>query len=181
MKKRLTLTEDELVAGLKQKQKLAIEALYNMYSSALNGIIFRIVQSEDEANDVLQEVFLKIWNNAASYDVSKGRLFTWMANIARNQAIDRLRSKSFRNDGKNQDLEKNVNTIDHLNNVSLSPEHIGIKDLLLNLKPDQKAIVEMIYFQGFKQSEVAEELNIPLGTVKTRLRMAIMELRKFFN
>ncbi|AFD09364.1 DNA-directed RNA polymerase specialized sigma subunit, sigma24 [Solitalea canadensis DSM 3403] len=175
------LSEDELVTGLKQKQKLAIEALYNMYSSALNGIIFRIVQSEEEANDVLQEVFLKIWEKAVSYDVSKGRLFTWMANIARNQAIDRLRSKSFRNDSKNQDLDNNVNTIDYLNNVSLSPEHIGIKDLLLNLKPDQKAIVEMIYFQGFKQSEVAEELNIPLGTVKTRLRMAIMELRKFFN
>ncbi|UKJ08337.1 RNA polymerase sigma factor [Solitalea lacus] len=181
MKKRLTLSEEELVTGLKQKQKLAIEALYNMYSAALNGIIFRIVQSEEESNDILQEVFLKIWNNATQYDTSKGRLFTWMANIARNQAIDHLRSKSFRNESKNLELDNSVSTIDLLTSISLSPEHVGIKDLLLNLKPEQKIIVEMIYFQGFKQSEVAEELNIPLGTVKTRLRMAIMELRKFFN
>ncbi|POY39320.1 RNA polymerase subunit sigma-70 [Solitalea longa] len=181
MKKRLTLSEEELVTGLKQRQKLAIEALYNMYSAALNGIILRIIHSEEEASDVLQEVFLKIWNNASNYDPKKGRLFTWMANIARNMAIDRLRSKSYRNEIKNQELNDSVNTIDELRSISLSPEHIGIKDLLINLKPEQKIVVDLIYFQGLKQSEAAEKLNIPLGTVKTRLRMAIMELRRFFN
>ncbi|MCO4293930.1 sigma-70 family RNA polymerase sigma factor [Solitalea sp. MAHUQ-68] len=181
MKKRLTLSEEELVTGLKQRQKLAIEALYNMYSAALNGIILRIVHSEEDTSDVLQEVFLKIWNNASNYDPKKGRLFTWMANIARNQALDRLRSKSFRNENKNQELDNSVNTIDSLKSISLSPEHIGIKDLLISLKPEQKVIVDMIYFQGYKQNEVAEALNIPLGTVKTRLRLAIMELRKYFN
>src|SRR2546428_2430119 len=158
-----------------------MEALYSMYSAALYGIISRIVQVDEEAEDVLQEVFLKIWNNGAYFDNSKGRLFTWMANIARNQAIDKIRSKSFKNETKNQDLDDNVDSIDVFKNVSMSPDHIGLKDLLSKLKPEHKIVVELVYFNGYKQQEVADELDIPLGTVKTRLRMAIIELRKYFN
>ena len=181
MAKRLTLSEEELVRALKSKQKIAMEALYSMYSAALYGIISRIVQVDEEAEDVLQEVFLKIWNNGAYFDNSKGRLFTWMANIARNQAIDKIRSKSFKNETKNQDLDDNVDSIDVFKNVSMSPDHIGLKDLLSKLKPEHKIVVELVYFNGYKQQEVADELDIPLGTVKTRLRMAIIELRKYFN
>ena len=175
------IPEAELVRGLKRRQKITMEALYSMYSAALYGIIFRIVHVDEEAEDVLQEVFLKIWNNGAYYDASKGRLFTWMANIARNQAIDKVRSKSFKNETKNQDLEDNVDTIDVFKNVSMSPDHIGLKELLSKLKPEHKIVVELVYFNGYKQQEVADELDIPLGTVKTRLRMAIIELRKYFN
>ncbi|SMO40911.1 RNA polymerase sigma factor [Solitalea koreensis] len=181
MAKRVTLSEEELVRALHAKQKIAMDALYAMYSAALYGIISRIVQVDEEAEDVLQEVFLKIWNNGAYYDSTKGRLFTWMANIARNQAIDKIRSKSFKNEVKNQDLEDNVDTIDVFKNLSMSPDHIGLKDLLNKLKPEHKIVVELVYFNGYKQQEVADELDIPLGTVKTRLRMAILELRKYFN
>ncbi len=179
--KKIVLSEDELVEALRHKKKVGYDALYDMYSSALYGIIFRIVQVEESAEDVLQETFIKIWNSFHSYDSSKGRLFTWMMNIARNMSIDKVRSKEYKNSSKNQDIENNVSDIDSANYTSYKPEHLGIKDLVNNLKPEQKRIVDLVYFKGYTHTEVSEEMGIPLGTVKTRLRTGIMELRKYFN
>ena len=102
---KISLTEEDLVRALKDRDKIAIQALYDMYSGALLGVIFRIVQHSEVAEDLLQDTFIKIWHSADSYDSSKGRLFTWMINIARNLSIDKLRSKDFRNASKNQDIE----------------------------------------------------------------------------
>jgi RNA polymerase sigma-70 factor (ECF subfamily) len=96
-------------------------------------------------------------------------------------AIDKIRSKDFKNQGKNRELENNVTFIDEQRNTVYKPELLGIKELVETLKPDQKSIVDLIYFKGFTHVEAAEELGIPLGTVKTRLRMAIQLLRKHFN
>ncbi len=181
IQKKLVLSEPELIEALRQRKKAGYEALYSMYSAALYGIIFRIVQVEESAEDVLQETFIKIWNSFPSYDPSKGRLFTWIMNIARNMSIDKVRSKEYKNSSKNQDIENNVNEIDIDNNTTYKPEHLGIKELINNLKPEQKKIVDLVYFRGYTHSEVSEEMGIPLGTVKTRLRTGIMELRKFFN
>jgi RNA polymerase sigma-70 factor (ECF subfamily) len=104
-----------------------------------------------------------------------------MVNVARNLAIDKLRSKDFRNHSKNQDIENHVNAIDEQRNTTYKPELLGVKDLVEKLKPEQKKIVELVYFQGYTHVEVSDELEIPLGTVKTRLRMGIMELRKYFK
>jgi RNA polymerase sigma factor (sigma-70 family) len=179
--KKISLSEDELVSALKRQDTIAMKALYDMYGGALLGVISRIVIHTEIAEDLLQETFVKIWNSAASYDSSKGRLFTWMMNVARNLSIDKLRSKDFKNSVKNQDIENNVDFIDEQKRVTFNSDTLGIKELVTHLKPEFKDVLNMIYFKGYTHVETAEELNLPLGTVKTRIRMAILELRKNFN
>jgi RNA polymerase sigma factor (sigma-70 family) len=169
------------VLALKNREKIAVEALYDMYSSSLYGVISRIIIDTATAEDVLQETFVKIWHSFSSYSTEKGRLFTWMVNIARNLAIDKLRSKDFKNQNKNHELENNVTFIDEQRNTVYKPELLGIKDLVQTLQPEQRLILELVYFKGYTHVEAADELGIPLGTIKTRLRMAIIQLRKYFN
>lgn len=178
---KIKLSEDELVRALKGQETVAIKALYDMYAGALLGVITRIVQHTEIAEDILQETFIKIWNSADKYDSSKGRLFTWMVNIARNLSIDKLRSKDFKNNGKNQDIENNVDFVDSQKKLSLNIELLGLRDLVTGLKPELSSVLEMVYYGGLTHVEAAEALNLPLGTVKTRIRMAIFELRKQFN
>lgn len=180
-KRKISLSEEELVLSLQHREKIAVEALYDMYSASLFGVISRIINDTAIAEDVLQETFVKIWHSFSSYSTEKGRLFTWMVNIARNLAIDKIRSKDFKNQNKNQEIENNVTFIDEQRNTVYKPELMGIKDLVQTLKPEQKLIIELVYFKGYTHVEAAEELGIPLGTIKTRLRMAILELRKHFN
>ena len=167
--------------SLRNREKIAVEALYDMYSASLFGVISRIITEEALAEDVLQETFVKIWHSFSGYSAEKGRLFTWMVNIARNLAIDKVRSKDFRNNTKNQELENNVTFIDEQRNTVYNPELLGIKELVNTLKPEQKSILDLVYFKGYTHVEAAEELGVPLGTIKTRLRMAIQLLRKHFN
>ena len=152
-----------------------------MYAASLLGVIFRITQHTEAAEDVLQETFLKIWNSSELYDSSKGRLFTWMMNIARNLAIDKLRSKDFKNAGKNQDLDDSLDFVDEQKRFTLNIEVLGLRELVTKLKPELFTVLEMVYYNGLTHAEAAEVLNLPLGTVKTRVRMAIVELRKHFN
>ena len=170
-----------MVIAIRNQDSIGIDALYDMYSSSLYGIIFRIVQQNELAEDILQETFLKIWNSFSSYDQEKGRLFTWMANVARNLSIDKLRSKDFRNNSKNQDIENAVNFIDAEQHTSFNPDGFGIKDMVEKLLPEHKAILNLIYYRGYTHIEAAEELGIPVGTLKTRVRKAILTMRKFFN
>jgi RNA polymerase sigma factor (sigma-70 family) len=181
LSKKIKLSEEELILALRNREKIAVEALYDMYSASLFGVISRIVIDEATSEDVLQETFVKIWHSFPSYSADKGRLFTWMVNIARNLSIDKLRSKDFKNHNKNQELENNVTFIDEQRNTVYKPELMGIKDLVQKLKPEQKSILDLVYFKGYTHVEAADELGIPLGTIKTRLRMAIIELRKNFN
>lgn len=167
--------------ALRNREKIAIEALYDMYSTSLYGVISRIIIDTATAEDVLQETFVKIWHSFASYSTEKGRLFTWMVNIARNLSIDKIRSKDYKNQNKNQELENNVTFIDEQRNTVYKPELLGIKELVQTLKPEQKSILDLVYFKGYTHVEAADELGIPLGTIKTRLRMAIQQLRKHFN
>ncbi len=152
--------------------------LYDKYSGALFGTIMRVVHSQEIAEEVLQDTFTKVWRNIESYDTSKGRLFTWLINIARNSAIDATRQKDFKR--QNQSLDNVVNTIDTQQSTTLNPETIDMRQLTEKLSPEYKDLVDLIYFQGYTQSEAAEQLNIPLGTVKTRIRTAIIRLREFF-
>lgn len=169
--------EETLVAALKAKQTDAITYLYDNYSNALFGVIDRIIQSEDVSNDVLQEAFVKIWKNIDSYSKEKGSLFTWMLNVCRNTAIDETRSKQFKKQLQNQNIEDSVNKVDKSEQVTMKVDHIGLKEVVAKLKPEQKVLVDKIYFEGYTQEEVSKELDIPLGTVKTRIRAAIMQLR----
>lgn len=151
--------------------------LYDHYSGALYGVILRIVQKESVAEEVLQDVFIKIWNKIDGYDETKGRLFTWMVNVARNQAIDKTRSKEIRREQKTGALENLVNRIDSKDFLEQSTDGIGVKELLNKLQPEQQFVVDYLYLKGYTQSELAEEFNIPLGTIKTRVRLAMEQLR----
>lgn len=175
------ISEEELVYLLKIRDAAGLEYLYDHYSKALYNIIFQVVQNEEYTEDVLQEVYIKVWNSFDMFDAAKGRLYTWLSNMARNLAIDKIRSKDFRNHSQNQDIENSVNAIDVRLNNKLNPENIGVKDLVQKLRPEYKELIELIYFNGYTHAEVAEHLNMPLGTVKTRIRAAILELRKYFN
>ena len=171
-------SEEELVMRLKNQDQQAFSYLYDNYAAALNGIIYRMVENTELAEDILQEAFVKIWNNFSSYDTAKGRLFTWMLNITRNLTIDTLRSKGYKKQAK---ISSDENSVDNLSNDGKMAERfdaMGLRKQLVNLKPEQRSIIDLAYFSGYTQDEISKEMGIPLGTVKTRMRAAIIELRK---
>lgn len=173
-----TYTEQELIAALKGRDTGAFNYLYDHYSASLYTIVKQMVQNTETANDVLQEVFVNIWRKIESYDSSKGRLFTWMLNIARNASIDILRSRSFQNTQKNQEITETVHNISGPSSLT-NIDTIGLKKLLQKLKPEYRMLIELAYFKGYTQEEIAEIEDIPLGTVKTRIRNALIQLRSF--
>jgi RNA polymerase sigma-70 factor (ECF subfamily) len=166
-----------LVAGLRACDNSFLDYLYDHYSGALYSVILRVVRDEDVAQEVLQDAFLKIWNKIDSYDSSKGRLFTWMLNVTRNLAIDRTRSREIQKGRKTDDIDLLVNRIDKREHAELHVDTIGLKESLNKLPEEQRFVIEHLYLKGFTQSELAEEFNIPLGTVKTRTRLGLIELR----
>ena len=176
-----TIGEEELIARLGKRDPLALDYLYDHYAGALYSIVLRVVRNEGVAEEVLQDVFLKIWDRMSSYDSSKGRLFTWMLNIARNQAIDKTRSREMSQGRKTDDLDNLVNKIDGQESTELKTDAIGLKELLIRLPEEQRFVIDHLYLKGYTQSEMAEEFGIPLGTVKTRTRMALKELRLILN
>ena len=169
--------EQELTALLKNKDQGAFARLYDNYSAAIYSIILQIVNDEELANDILQEVFINIWRKIDMYDAAKGRLFTWMLNIARNASIDMLRSRGYRNSRKNQSIGENVDVGVPGNTEQMNIDNIGLKKLLEKLKPEQRVLTDLSYFKGYTHEEIAEQEKIPLGTVKTRIRNALIQLR----
>jgi len=172
-----TYSEEELIVLLKEKNETGFHYLYDHYSGALYGIILRIVQSKEYTEEVIQDVFVKIWNSIHQYDVSKGRFYTWMINIARNTAIDYLKSKGFQNELKNQSLPDFVYNTAELSTVNNSSDYIGFNNVLEGLEVDKQELINLAYYQGYTQHEISEKLKIPLGTVKTKMRNALMKLK----
>ena len=165
-------SEEELVYLLKNQDN---------YSAAIFGIIFKMLEDRELAEDILQEAFVKIWKNFSNYDSTKGRLFTWMLNITRNLTIDTIRSKGYKKQAKIQSSENSVDNISDNTSNPASFDAIGIRKHLTFLKNDQRQIIDLAYFGGLTQDEISRHLDIPLGTVKTRMRTAIMELRKILR
>jgi RNA polymerase sigma-70 factor (ECF subfamily) len=172
----VTYSENELVSLLQQRNEKAFGYLYDNYSGALYGIIHSIITDNETANDVLQDVFVNIWKKIESYDASKGRLFTWMLNIARNASIDKIRSKGFRDALKNQPISDNVD-IGIGSAINPAINDVGLRKVISRLKEEQRVLIDLSYFQGFTHEEIAKAMNIPLGTVKTRIRSALIQLR----
>lgn len=175
-----TISPDQLLSLLMNRDEKGFNYLYKNYSGALYGVIIRIVRYEEEANEVLQDVFVKIWNSIKSFDDKKASLYTWMLNIARNAAIDRLKSKSFQNDLQNQSIPDFVS-----DGVGLSTEQNHefneVGKMVNTLREDYRILINKAYFGGLTQEEIAEELQIPLGTVKTRTRAALLELKEILK
>ncbi len=166
-----------LVSHFQSKDMKAFEKLYAMYSENICGVINTIVKNTDLAEEICQDVFMKAWNNAESYNASKGRFFTWILNIARNAAIDEVRSKSYKNSKQNLSSDFFVGILENNEDLNSKVDTIGIQNLLRNLKEKCVQIIDMLYFKGYTQKEAAEELDIPIGTVKTRNRNCISQIR----
>ena len=174
-------SENELVFALQQRDSQAFSYLYDNYSGALFGLIYKMINDKELAEDILQEAFVKIWNNFSSYDTVKGRLFTWMINLTRNLTIDTLRSKGYKKQSKIRSDENSVNNLSDGTQVAEKFDAMGIRKQLTFLKSDQREIIDLAYFGGLTQDEISKSLDIPLGTVKTRMRAAILELRKILQ
>lgn len=173
-----TYHQDELIVLIRERDQKAFAYLYDNYSKALFGVINNIVNNQEESEDVLQNTFIKIWNNFDSYDASKGRLYTWMLNISRNMAIDCTRSKHEKIKNK---IQEPTDAVYHKHNLfveDVSHESIGLKVMVDGLKEDYREIIDLAYYQGYTQDEISKKLNLPLGTVKTKVRQALLSLRE---
>lgn len=171
--------EEYLVKGLAEQENQAFEYLCAHYKHAVCRVIQQFTTDEELAKDLTQEVFVNCWKNIAKYDPSKGRMFTWLHTLARNTAINNIHSKNFKNFRKTDSIENLV----AIKGLNLQVEEAGIRDvglrkLIAELPPERAIIVELIYFQGFTHVEAADYLSIPVGTVKTRLRAALLEIKK---
>ncbi len=176
-----TYSEEQLVALLKQKNKQAFNYLYDNYSATIYGVIKRTIQDDQTAQDVLQEVFVKIWNKIESYSAERARIYTWMINIARNAAIDKLRSKGEIMNSKIQGDDTIVYNQEKDFNTEKQTDAIGLWKAVDELKPEYATIIHLAYHKGFTQNEISETLEIPLGTVKTRMRQAMKLLKQHYN
>ncbi|WP_246833969.1 RNA polymerase sigma factor [Pedobacter sp. G11] len=176
----LVTAEHLFVNDLLKNDLSSFNKLYKMYAPNLMGVIMKIVNQQETAEDLLQEVFLKIRKSLHTYDEKKSRLFTWMLNITRNTALDHLRKKSYRQDKANVILE-DVGTELENHTFSMNTDVIGIKKLLEQLSSKQKLVLDLAYYQGYTHEEIAEKLDMPVGSVKTTLRQAIIKLRNIFG
>ncbi|HEX9980250.1 MAG TPA: sigma-70 family RNA polymerase sigma factor [Flavobacterium sp.] len=175
------MTQDDLLVLIANKDEKAFSHLYDMYSRSLFSVISNYLKNREDAEDVLQEVFVKIWRNIDTYNDSKGRFYTWILNIARNASIDKLRSKGYGNDKKNVSADNFVHLLDDKNRLSSRIDAIGIQDFVKRLKPKCIQLIELLFFKGYTQQEASDELEIPLGTVKTQNRNCINDLRNFLH
>lgn len=171
------MTEEKIITLLHGQQPEAVSWLYDHYSAALFGVALRIVRSKELAEQVTQDTFVKIWKNASQYDQSKGRLYTWMLNIARNTAIDATRTNYYRFYSTTDDLSALYSAE---SSEAIQPDHIGLRQAVGKLDEKYRVLIEKIYFEGYTQQEISDEMGIPTGTVKTRVRAAIEHLRSVF-
>ncbi len=172
----LSATEEAaLVERLLARDEQALRLLHDRYSRSLLTVIVRLVRNQELAQDVLQEGLLRVWLSIDRYDAGRGRLFTWMVRVCCNRAIDAMRSPRHRFHHETRSLE--VGGAQRASAPSsFNPEHIGLRELTLKLKPRQREVIDLLYFGGCTQAEAAEQLGVPLATVKTRARTAIQVL-----
>ncbi len=173
-----TLLEKHIVELLQERNDKAISLLYDNYGDTLLGVAKKVVRSDDLAQDVLQESFIKIWKKADSYDPSKAKLFTWLFRITRNTAIDKLRSINTKSD---KEIQIDVSDVYTLGVESTKPELMDVQDHLDKIEEKYRIVLDALFFQGMTQQEASEDLDIPLGTIKSRLKIGLRELRKIYG
>lgn len=171
------MQQDFLITQLQEGNQKAFEKIYQLYSKSIFGVLFAILKDEELAEEVLQDVFMKVWEKASSYEPSKGRFFTWILNIARNAAIDHLRSRNYKDQQKNVENETFVDRIESRQSFTETTDAIGLQKYIQLLEPLCRNIIDLLFFKGYTQKEGAKALEMPLGTLKTRNRMCIKKLR----
>lgn len=174
----ISAIEKEIVSLLENGDKKAIKLLYEYYADALLGVIQKVISDEDTAHDVLQESFVKIWRYSKKYDATKAKLFTWLYRIAYNTAIDKVRSQKNKNGNEVQIETSNVYK---LNSSELNQDVLDIKKHLKSLDEKYQIVLNALFFEGMTQQEASDELGIPLGTIKSRLKIGLRELKKIYD
>ncbi|HET7114554.1 MAG TPA: sigma-70 family RNA polymerase sigma factor [Pyrinomonadaceae bacterium] len=174
----------ELLKAVAAKDDAALGQLYDRYRLILFGVLIRILNNREEAQDVLQEVFLQVWRRAADFDENRGRPFTWLVTLARSRGIDRLRSLASRERvatmaGAGAEAVEDVS--DAATDAIRSEQRGVVNSALSQLPEEQKRPLMLAYFDGLTQSEIATQLGAPLGTVKTRMRSGMMKLRELLS
>lgn len=172
------MDQNEYISILKSDDHTSYGKVYDAYSGALYGVILRMVRDESVASELLQDAFLKIWINRERYDPGKGRLYTWMNRIAKNLALNYLDSKAFKNQSKIQEIDKSVFTV--VEPRGLLVDTLDMKSKLMLLKDKHRNVLDLAYFQGYTQQEISDELSMPLGSVKSCIKIAIRDLRKIY-
>lgn len=175
---------DSLVKLVQSKSERGFHTLYNKYCGALYGIIIKLVKRTDVADDLLQDTFVKIWKHIDTFDSSKGTLYTWMLNIARNQAVDYLRSATHQKQLLQVEIDLFSHCTDSIGNItsnSCAIEFRDFKNKALQLNPKYTEVIDLIYFYGWTQEQTAEILKLPLGTIKTRARKALSLLKMLYQ
>lgn len=172
-----TLLERHIVELLRDRDEKAISLLYEHYADTLYGVALKVVIDPELAQDVLQESFVKIWRKSDSYDSSKAKLFTWLFRITRNTAIDKIRSVSNKSD---KEIQMDVSDVYNLGVDAIRPDELDIRQNLEKIEEKYQIVLDALFFQGMTQQEASEELNIPLGTVKSRLKIGLRELKKIY-
>jgi RNA polymerase sigma-70 factor (ECF subfamily) len=170
--------EKEIVSLLQKADKKAMNLLYENYADSLYGVIQKVISDEDTAQDVLQETFIKIWRYARKYDASKAKLFTWLYRIAYNTAIDKIRSQ--KNKSGNE-VQIETSAVYKITSNELNQDVLDIKKHLGSLDEKYQIVINALFFEGMTQQEASDELDIPLGTIKSRLKIGLRELRKIYN
>lgn len=169
-------SEERIIQLLKAQDRKAISLVFEQYGALLLNVIKRVIKDPMMAEEVLQKVLIKIWKHAAAYEKGKGSLFTWLVSISRNAAIDQTRTKDYR---LSQESERSLELISISDKAEESDqiEKMYIKQLLGQLPDAQKKLIDLSFFDGYSHKEIAQRLDMPLGTVKTRIRQAIIHLR----
>jgi len=170
-----------LIRRMCDADETALGALYDRWARSLYSLVFHLLKDADEAEDVVEETFWQAWRKASSYEPSRGAVSTWLLTIGRRRALDRLRAKSRRKEESTQsgvlaDLTSPAS--DPLQMVESSERRSNVLTALRELPDEQREVLELGYFQGLSQSEIADRTGQPLGTVKTRMRLAMQKLRE---
>jgi RNA polymerase sigma-70 factor (ECF subfamily) len=173
----LRASDAALIQKIVQRDESALAALYDRYASLLSSLLNRILRDTQASEEILQDVFYQLWRNAAQFDPARGSLPGWLAVIARNRAISRLRRH---NPSEGEELlETTVIVPANLENALAQQQLLGrVKGALENLSSEQRAAIELAYFEGLTHSEIASKTGDPLGTVKTRIRSAVESLKR---
>ncbi|WP_282149222.1 RNA polymerase sigma factor [Algibacter lectus] len=174
----ISAIEKDIVYLLERGDKKAITLLYENYADSLYGVIQKIISDEDTAQDVLQETFVKIWRYAKKYDSSKAKLFTWLYRIAYNTAIDKVRSLKNKT---NKEVQIETSSVYKITTNQLNDDVLDIQKHLSTLEEKYQIVINALFFEGMTQQEASEELDIPLGTIKSRLKIGLRELKKIYN
>ena len=172
------ILEKHIIELLLEGDEKGMSLLYDYYGETLYGIALKVTNDEELAKDVLQESLVKVWKKIEKYDPAKAKLFTWLFRITRNTAIDKIRSKNIKSE---QEIQFEVSNVYTIGVEDIKPEHIDVRSHINTLDGKYQAVIDALFFKGMTQQEASEALDMPLGTIKSRLKIGLRELRKIYG